>query len=57
MLEKYFNEFKDMYQRMINGEKPLEVIRDYSQLFEEEGIGAPGIAHYLTKYAEQNLGD
>ncbi len=50
MLDKYANEFKRMHEEIRKRRNPLEVIKEHLHLFESEGIGAIGIAHYLGEY-------
>ncbi len=50
MLDRYENEFERMYEEIRKRRNPLEVIKENLHLFESEGIGAIGIAHYLGKH-------
>ena len=50
MLNRYENEFERMYEEIRNKRNPLEVIKEHLHLFESEGIGAIGIAHYLGEF-------
>ncbi len=56
MLEKYNNEFKEMYERIfVNKEKPIEVINENIKIFESEGINRIGIIYYLARYSKEFL--
>jgi len=56
MLEKYNNEFKEMYEKIfVNKEKPIEVINENIKIFESEGINRIGIIYYLARYSKEFL--
>ena len=54
MIKRYKQEFEEMYERIIGDrESPFQVISEYLPNFEDEGIGAIGISHYLGEYISQ----
>lgn len=54
--EKYSNVLEEMHREIEKGKKPLDVIREYSPMFEERDSGRMRIAYYLS-LTKPNLDD
>jgi hypothetical protein len=56
MIDKYKDKFEEMYEKMNKGEEPVKVLNEYMNFFENENMGAIGIAYYLSEYIKKNKG-
>ena len=55
MIDKYEDKFKEMYNKVIQGQNPLKVIGEYVPFFEKEGIGHLGLVSCFNEYIEKRI--
>lgn len=50
MREKYLQEFKEMYERYLDGESPINIVKSYHHIMDEEGIETMGLLHHFIEH-------